>query len=228
LQLTKKKKSTILLLLVGFGIPAYFVYELTRSNRIEMKTILVYLNSGNMPKQTRALDSFESYANEAYAQSSAELEKETSPEKDALRSDLDLIVDGVVKVCTQAKHEQVLIRCGWSFQHFSSRPQVRDMLIGLITPEQAKMVRYNAALALARKGDVAAKPVLITMLSSARDRKIRYSAAVQLHQVTGDNDIESIRTLIYTERDPRIKNVLSLLLERLEGGKPAEVPDARR
>jgi hypothetical protein len=217
LQLSKKKKSTILLLLVGFGIPAYFIYELTRSNRIEMKTILVYLNSGSVPKQTRALDSFESYANEAFAKSQDGTDLPISPEIEEMRKNLKLITDGVVDVCSQTKQEQVLIRCGWAFQHFPLQPKVRGMLVGLIEQDKPKMVRYNAALALARKGDVAAKPVLITMLSSARDRKIRYSAAVQLHQVTDDNDIESVRTMIYTEREPRIKNVLSILLERLEG-----------
>lgn len=222
---TKRKKSTLLLLLVGFGIPAYFVYELASSNRLEMKKITVYLHSGEIPKQTRALDSFEDYAKEAFPKESQELTEEQIKIKD----DLEIILQDVVRFCGEkVEAQQVLIRCGWALQNFADRSNVRMMLVDLMAHDD-KMVRYNAALALARKGEDVAKPVIQTMIApSERDRKIRYSAAVQLHNIADDTDIEWIRTVMYTEPEPRIKNVLKLLLERLEGVSTPGAPDAGR
>jgi HEAT repeat protein len=224
LKKNKRKRSTLLLLIVGFGIPAYFVYELASSDRLEMKRILVYLNSGEIPKQTRALDSFEDYAKEAFPKNEKNAEELLSEDQKNIRRDLEIILGDVVRFCAnRVEAQQVLIRCGWALQNFADRSSVRMMLVDLLTHED-KMVRYNSALALARKGDDAAKTVIQTMVApSERDRKTRYSAAIQLHNITGEEDIEWIRTLLYTEREPRIKEVLKLLLEGLEG-----VPDARR
>jgi HEAT repeat protein len=228
---SKRKKSTLILLIIGFGIPAYFVYELAGSDRLEMKRIMVYLHSGEIPKQTRALDSFEDYADDAFPIESPATLATLSESQKEIRHNLNLILEDVVRFCANKAHaQQVLIRCGWALQHFADHPDVRLMLVDLLRHKD-KMVRYNSALALARRGDPAAKRVLQTMVANEVDRKVRYSAAVQLHQVAGEEDIEWVRTLIYTEKNPRIQDVLKLLLERLEESPHTDStgePDARR